>query len=383
MSRKFVHTMQNTYPLLYADQTPHLTNYHETAHYARGVYDLGQHLYTYLSPNGSWNETNTGLIAGKSESLLVDTLIDLPHTQTMLDLMRPLTSPCPIRYIVNTHADWDHCWGNQLLTQAEIISSQACYEEMQHLTPGAYMSLNTLGSLLKLAGLLPGLTKYRTIGTWWQRWLAPYNPRSVKITLPSRHFTDTLILLVGGREVQLLEVGPMHTQGDILVYVPDARTLYAGDTLFVGVTPVLWVGPLEHWIAALDKILRMDVECIVPGHGAITDKDGVQQLRNYWTFLGTEARRCYSARISAQQAAYEIARSTEFINSPFARWDSPERMLVSIYTLYRWFQGRTEHIKLFERLRILAQQAEFAMTFPAATPKRLHLEGLNSSFRAI
>jgi cyclase len=368
--------MQNKYLLLYADQTPHLTNYHETANYARGVYDLSQHLYAFLSPNGSWNETNTGLIVGDGESLLVDTLIDLPRTQTMLDLMQPLTIPCPIRYVVNTHADADHCWGNQLLAQAEIISSQACYAEMQKLAPRAYMSLSTLGSLLKLVGSLPGLAKYRTVGNWWQWWLAPYDTRSVKITLPSRRFTGTLTLQVGGREVQLMEVGPMHTQGDILVYVPDAKTLYAGDTIFIGITPVLWAGPVERWITALDKILHMDVECIIPGHGAITNKDGVQQLRDYWTFLSTEAHRCYTTGTSAQQAAYEIARSTQFINSPFAQWDSPERMLVSIHTLYRWFQGHTEHIKLFERLRILAQQAEFAMTFPKATPKRLHQKWL-------
>src|SRR5215470_2511458 len=127
--------------LLYADVMPYDTNYHESAHYARGIYDLGQQLYAFLSPNGSWYETNTGLIVGDGESLLVDTLVDLPHTDTMLDLMQPLTNPCPIHYVVNTHADSDHCWGNELVAKAEIISSQACYEEMQELSPATLMAL--------------------------------------------------------------------------------------------------------------------------------------------------------------------------------------------------------------------------------------------------
>jgi len=358
--------------LLYADALPDRTNYRERARYARGVYDLGQNLYAFLAPNGSWNETNTGLIVGRGESLLVDTQVDLPHTRSMLELMRPLTATCPIRYLVNTHADGDHCWGNELVADAEIISSQACYEEMQELSPKAFMSLGKLGSLLKLVGRLTGVARYRSIGSWWQAMLAPYDARPVKLTLPSRRFTGECRIDVGGREVHLLEVGPMHTRGDVLVYVPDARTLFAGDAAFIDVTPVLWAGPVEQWISTLDKILQMDVDVIIPGHGLVTDKTGIRQLRDYWTFLDTEVRQRFNLGMGAKKAAYDIAHSTEFTCSQFAQWDSPERLLVSVYTLYRWFERRTDHPKLLERLRIFAEEAEFASTFPGATPVRLH-----------
>jgi cyclase len=358
--------------LLRADELAHSTNYCEPARYPRGVYDLGQDLYAFLSPNGSWQETNTGLIVGDGESLLVDTLVDLPHTRSMLALMRPLTDKCPIRHVVNTHADGDHCWGNELVAGAEIISSNACYEEMQELSPRAFMSLGTLGALATVVGRLPGLSRYRRIGAWWQAMIAPYNARPVTLALPSHRFTGELTLSVGGREVQLIEVGPMHTRGDVLVYVPDAGTLFAGDALFIDVTPALWAGPLQRWIAALDKIQQMDVRCIVPGHGPITNKHGVRALKDYWTFLDREARERHNAGMSAQEAAYDIARTPAFTGSLFAGWDSPERMLVNIYTLYRWLQGRTTPPKLVERLRIFAQEAEFAGMFPTATPERLH-----------
>jgi hypothetical protein len=116
----------------------------------------------------------------------------------------------------------------------------------------------------------------------------------------------------------------------------------------------------------------MDVDCIVPGHGAITNKEGVRQLRDYWRFLDGEVRERYSAGMPAQKAAYDIARCPAFAQSPFARWDSPERMLVNVHTLYRWLQGRTDQPKLVERLRIFAQEAEFACAFPTATPASLH-----------
>ena len=116
----------------------------------------------------------------------------------------------------------------------------------------------------------------------------------------------------------------------------------------------------------------MDIDCIVPGHGAITDKEGVRQMRDYWIFLDGEARQRYRAGMPAQMAACDIACCHAFTESPFAQWDSPERMLVNIHTLYRWFQGRKTPPKLFERLRIFAQEAEFACAFPNASPARLH-----------
>jgi len=367
--------------LLYADSWAQWTNYCDPARYGRGVYNLGNDLYAFLSPNGSWHETNTGLIAGRGESLLVDTLVDLPHTQTMLDLMRPLTEKNPIHYVVNTHADGDHWWGNELVRQAEIISSEACYEEMRELSPKALMSLSTLGSLGTVIGNLPGLGRCRRVGAWWRSMLAPYNARTVRPRLPSHRFTGELTLKVGGRGVQLLEVGPMHTRGDILVYVPDAGTLYAGDALFVEVTPVLWAGPLERWIATLDNILQMDVNCIVPGHGPVTDKAGVRLLRDYWLFLDTQVQEFHRAGIPAHEAAYAISHRPAFINSSFSRWDSPERLLINVYTLYRWLGGRTTPPKSFERLRIFAREAEFAAQFPAAYPACLHRTNVGAGRR--
>jgi glyoxylase-like metal-dependent hydrolase (beta-lactamase superfamily II) len=93
--------------------------------------------------------------------------------------------------------------------------------------------------------------------------------------------------------------------------------------------------PVENWFAALDRIVVMDVDTIVPGHGPITDKRGAQQAKEYWTHIVAQVRHRYDAGMSAKQAAYEIVRSPDFHCQPFAQWDSPERLLVSAHTLYR------------------------------------------------
>ena len=89
-----------------------------------------------------------------------------------------------------------------------------------------------------------------------------------------RTVDGSLVVEVGGRNVELIEVGPAHTRGDTLVYVPDAATIFTGDILFINGTPIVWAGPLENWIAACDLMLSLDVETVVPGHGPITDGGG-------------------------------------------------------------------------------------------------------------
>jgi hypothetical protein len=83
----------------------------DPARYPAGLQDLGSGLWAWLQPNGGLGESNAGLVVGAGESLLIDTLWDLPLTRRMLDAMAAPTAQAPIRRLVNTHADGDHCWG--------------------------------------------------------------------------------------------------------------------------------------------------------------------------------------------------------------------------------------------------------------------------------
>ena len=190
--------------------------------------------------------------------------------------------------------------------------------------------------------------------------------------MPARlTFSGELTLQVGGREVQLLEIGPMHTHGDLMVYVPDAKTLFASDALFIGSTPVIWAGPVENWLKALDKILDMEVLTIIPGHGPITDKEGVQQVKAYWLYLHEEVSKRHKKGMSAPDAAYQIVLSQEFTQQPFANWNSPERIMVSTHTLYRHLDGRTDSPKIPELLNIMRKQALLAHELPKAQPSMM------------
>ncbi|MFF1555812.1 MBL fold metallo-hydrolase [Rhodococcus erythropolis] len=262
--------------------------------YSKGLHQVGDGCHAWLQPDGSWGWSNSGLIQGAGTSLLVDTLFDLVHTQNMLDGMATVVDTHPIQTLVNTHSDGDHYFGNELVAaqgDVEIVASQAAAELMTQ------DAVTTLVELKKAAGFT---------GDFARSIFAPFTFEGITSTGPTRVFEGELSLDVGGREVRLLQVGPAHTPGDTLVYVPDARLLYAGDIVFVGGTPIVWAGPTERWIAACDRILDMAVDVVVPGHGPVTDKSGVAAVRDYLSFVIEEATTRFHDGLSADEAINSI-----------------------------------------------------------------------------
>lgn len=340
------------------------TQYGEEPRFAEGLYALTDDTYAWMVPNGSWGEANAGLIVGDGESLLIDTLWDVPKTQGMLDAMAPYHKACPINTVVNTHADGDHFWGNQLIADADVITTDASLAEMAHHQPKTLFAFQKMGRLL---ACLP-TAKSRKAGHWFQAMCAPYDFAGVAHTPAKRGFSGTLNLSVGGREVRLIEVGPAHTNGDLMVHVPDARTLFASDILFIGSTPVMWAGPLENWFRALDRILALDIDIIVPGHGPFATHDDVIAVKDYWTFVLENARQHFDSGTRADVAAFKIASGRAFRDRGYDAWDSPERLMTNVHMLYRGFRGRSHRPSTLAIIRMMYRQALLAHDLPEASP---------------
>ena len=306
--------------------------------YEKGLHELGNGCYAWLQPDGSWGWSNAGLIRDGDASLLVDTLFDLPLTREMLAAMRRVTDAAPIRTLVNTHANGDHCWGNELVTGAEIVASRACAEELGQLEP------DTMAALLESDELGPA-------GAFLRKIFGAFDFRGITLTPPTRTFEGELTVQVGAREVRLIEVGPAHTRGDVLVHVPADRTVFTGDILFIGGTPIVWEGPISNWVRACDRILAMDVETIVPGHGPVTDKKGVEGVKRYLEFVSEQASLRYEAGLSVAEAAADIALGE------FSSWTDRERIAVNVQTAYRELGSdtRANTVELFTLMAQLAR----------------------------
>ena len=326
-----------------------------------GLRKVGDGVHAWLQPNGSWGESNAALIVGDGESLLVDTLWTPELTSRMLDRMKRLTGRAPVTRLLNTHADGDHWWGNQLLAGAEIVATEAAAEEMNEVSPDALLKLRRLGEALGRGARVPipypGRGRAAGLGRLAERMLGSYDFSGIALTPPTRTFSGSLELDVGGRRVDVIEVGPAHTFGDAIVHVPDAGVVIAADILFIGVTPVMWAGPVENWIAAIDRILALEPAAIVPGHGPVTDAAGARLVKDYWRYADAAARRRFAAGLSPSAAAADVLSSEEFRTGPFAGWDDPERLTIGMHALRR---GEPRRVGTPERLRVLAETGALA-----------------------
>jgi glyoxylase-like metal-dependent hydrolase (beta-lactamase superfamily II) len=291
------------------------------ARYEAGVASFGNGCFAYLQPDGGWGLSNAGLISDDGEALLVDTMFDFPHTRAMLEAFAR-ASRTKIRTLVNTHHNGDHCYGNALVEGAEIIATERAAEEMRHETPRG------LAQVMKAAPGL-GLT-----GEYFLHCFSRFDFEGVQTRHPDTTFKGRLSKRVGSKEVHLIEVGPAHTGGDALVHVPQDRTLFTGDILFVEGTPILWVGPVGNWIKACETIEGMDLDAVVPGHGPVTDKKGVARVRAYLSYIRDEAKKRFDAGLGPFEAARSIALAD------YASWGDSERIAVNVATLYREFGSK-------------------------------------------
>lgn len=310
--------------------------------YERGLHELGDGLFAYLQPDGGWGMSNAGLVVSPEGALLVDTLFDLRLTRAMLDEMERVLPAAGIQTLVNTHANGDHTYGNALLGGARIVASRSTAEEMPELPPAAMVAL------VERARTEDPPTR---VGEFFLQCFGGFDFRGIELSLPGDTFDGELNVTVGGREARLIEVGPAHTRGDTLVHLPAERVLFAGDILFHGRHPIAWAGPVSNWIAACDRILDLEVDVIVPGHGPVAGNDAIRELRAYFDYLYEQGRARHAQGMTALEAAHDIAMDR------WADWGEAERLAVNLATIFRELDGEPGGPDALSAFALMAESA--------------------------
>lgn len=311
-----------------------------TAGYDKGLVELADSVFGYLQPDGGWGLSNAGLIVGAGgESLLIDTLFDLNLTQQMLDAMAPHTAGAPIRTVVNTHANGDHTYGNELVVGAEIISSEATAAEAENVPPAMLRAMVEMDFGDEI------------VNRYLRESFGQFEFDGITLTPPTSVFSGRRSVAVGDLTVDLVEVGPAHTAGDVLTFVPERSAVFTGDILFIDGTPLMWDGPVANWVAACDLIIDANVDTIVPGHGPITDNAGVQRVKDYLLFVEREARMRFDAGMSAVDAARDIELGH------YGDWLDAERIVINVDSLYREFDDGHASMEIMEQFAAMAHLA--------------------------
>jgi glyoxylase-like metal-dependent hydrolase (beta-lactamase superfamily II) len=280
---------------------------------------LAEDVFACLQEDRGLGTSNSGLIR-TGGGLVVDTFWDLPHTRKMIDLYAAV-APEPVHRVVNTHHNGDHCWGNQLFRGAEIIGHRSCAAAFGRESPELMQALHGAADsddplFRHMAGLL-----------------AAWDFRGIELTPPTTLIDDRLDLDLDGVRAELLYVGPAHTGGDVIVHLPDERIVFTGDVLFRLCTPIGWDGTFAQWGRALDRIVDLAPEVIVPGHGPLCGVEGPREMKAYLEYVRAEARPFFDAEVPALEAAKRIDLG------PYGGWTEPERIYFNIERAYREFRG--------------------------------------------
>jgi cyclase len=290
--------------------------------FTTGYVRLTDHAAAYLQPNGGFGLSNAGVLLGRDATTLVDTFFDLAHTRRLLESVEAETR-APVRRVVNTHHNGDHCWGNQLCRDAEIIGHRRCREAMASLPPELLERLRTAPlERPGVAMLRAGMTRF--------------DFRGIKLTPPTTVFDDRLTVYVDDLPVELIYLGPAHTVGDVAVWLPAERVLFAGDLVFRHCAPLGWEGTFQRWIEALDAMAALEPALVVPGHGPVSGVEGLREQRAYLEHVGAEARRGFARGLSVLDAALAVDLG------PYADWAEPERVVAMVARGYRESRGEPE-----------------------------------------
>jgi cyclase len=281
--------------------------------------EVAPDVFACLQPDRGLGWSNSGLV-NRGGGLVVDTFWDLPRTRALIENYGRVWKE-PARRLVNTHHNGDHCWGNQLFAGAEIIGHRLCAAAFGKEDPATMQALRNSGGFgdVALAGFAAALQDYDFDG--------------ITLTPPTTLFDERIQLDLDGLAVELIYVGPAHTQGDVIVHVPERRVVFTGDILFRLCTPIGWEGTFAKWGEALDRIVALEPEVVVPGHGPVCGVEGPCEMKAYLEYVYAESRRFFAAELPALEAAKRIDLG------PYAGWTEPERLLFSVERAYRELRG--------------------------------------------
>jgi cyclase len=256
--------------------------------------EIGEGTWAYVQPDGSWGLNNAGVLAGTEGVTLIDTCFTEHRTRELLAAVDGLDRG-PVRTLVNTHHHGDHTHGNWLVPGATVLGHERCREEV--------LASGTISE-----AVFPGVD-------WGE----------VQVRAPFVTFTERATVWVDDLRVDLEFVGPAHTTNDVVAWVPERRTLFAGDLVFNGGTPFVVMGSVAGALAALERLEDVGAETIVPGHGPVCGPEALASQRAYLRMVSALADEAHAAGV----APLEAARSADL--GDFAGWHDPERLVGNLH----------------------------------------------------
>ena len=227
--------------------------------------------------------SSAGVIIGPEDVIVIDSLANAAMAQNLRAAIRQVT-PRPIRFLINTHAHFAHVYTNHLFPEATVISThqgraataadQKVQEKHDALFASFFNEIDLTGG---------------------------------RYTLQDMSFSGSLSIYQGEREVRLLELGPGHSESDLVVHLPKEKIVFCGDVFLNGLPPLPGEGSVTRTIANYKAVEALEADIYVAGHGDPGTLQEVRAQRALLERLHERARQCFERGLNYDAALQTLA----------------------------------------------------------------------------
>ena len=276
-------------------------------------FEVADGVFAAMTPYKGISWANAAFIT-RGKGLVYDTFFDTHHAREMRECFEELTGGRAPGFLVNSHSNADHDFGNSVFPDAVLIMHKEARRE--HLKPSEDVSFPR-----------KVITNPETPGEKYlaNEWLG-FDMTGVEWRDPDIELDTDMRIMLDGTEVQVLNVAPAHSDSDLLVWLPKERVLFAGDVVHIGCGAYSEEG-LRNWNRVLDQIIEMNPAVIVPGHGPICGVETVKEQKAYLENALAEFNKNYEEGITT----LELCKRADV--SQFLHWIQPERIYMSMDSL--------------------------------------------------
>jgi cyclase len=246
----------------------------------------------------------------------------------------------PVQTLVNTHFHLDHTAGNTRFADMPVLAHQRTRVLMEHYlgrSQGAWQ-ISDVEQKLKLffgSNIRELVPPGSAAEAWFVQRMSGPDYDTVTLQPPTRTFEDRFVFHTFGGDMRLEYGGPAHCDGDLIVWSPSARVALLGDLMFNGRFPWLGDCDLDGWIAQLGRVLTLDVQKVVPGHGPVTSLDNVARFRDMLLALRGAVVAAIASGTSEEAAASEI-HLPQYAGLPrYSEWKP-----LNVKAVYRYLKSR-------------------------------------------
>ena len=219
----------------------------------------------------------------------------------------------PVRALIDTHCHLDHTAGNIVFADVPILAHDKTLAAMHAnlgAKAGAHWTISDYATKIKMMfgqNLFDLVPENDPAQAWFRQRISLLDYDTMTIAPPTETFADHFVFHLPKDTLHLDYWGPAHCDGDIIVWLAKAKVVFLGDLLFYGRFPWLGDCDLDGWIARLDRILSLDIDTVVPGHGGISTLKEVASFRDLLASLRAAVQRAASSGLSEDATVHEVA----------------------------------------------------------------------------